>query len=833
MIAILDGDDTTFESSCGSALALAQALSGPALEGGLWLVTRGAQWVEGSGRESAIGSAGVWGLGRVIALEHPELGCIRVDLDPSSSDDEASRLFEEIAAPSPEDQVAFRGARRLVPRLARIVPAPPEDSEHATQLLIRSRGALDQLVLAPAPRPKPGPHQVEIRVRATGLNFRDVLNALGMYPGDPGPLGLECSGTVTRVGEGVTAFAEGDDVIAFSAGSFRDYLVADAAFIVPMASALSFEQAATIPIVFLTAYHALHQLAKLASGERILIHAAAGGVGMAAAQLALRAGAEVFGTAGTPDKRARLTAMGVHHVMDSRSLDFAEEIKARTNGRGVDVVLNSLVGEYIPRSMGLLAPKGRFIEIGKIEIWDDAKVAAFRSDISYFSFDLGEMATQQPAKVQSMFRILDGFADGSLAPLPYTAFPIEDAVSAFRYMAQSKHMGKVVVVQKPPAARRRVAINGEGSYLVTGGLGGLGLEIARWLVGEGARHLVLVGRGGADRADASEAVAEIERGGARVAVRRLDVSDSAAVDTLFAEIDRTMPALSGIVHAAGRLDDALLEDQNEERFANAARPKVDGAWNLHRATLQRPLDFFVTFSSIAAVLGSPGQANYAAANAAMDAMAHFRRSQGLPALTVNWGPWAEVGMASDTSSAAQRRWSAQGVELLSIAGGLEALRRALSLDEPQVAAVDADWGRLLRRFPAGSEPPLLSRLAPKSASRPAGAAAATQAARRIQLARPEDREQLVTDFLRAEAAKVLGFGASDAIDPATPLHDLGFDSLMAIELSNTITSLTGRKFSPATLQETPTIHDIAHSIAAQWASAAVPAPEPARSSVGS
>ena len=820
-------------SECARALALVQAVSGGTAPGGLWLVTRGAQWVEGIGSEQSLPAAGIWGLGRVIALEHPELGCVRVDLDPADSHDEASRLFEELSGPSREgeDQIVFRGARRFVPRLTRVAPAPVGSDDRATQLLIRSRGALDQLVLAPAPRPGPGPHQIEIRVRATGLNFRDVLNALGMYPGDPGPLGLECSGTVTRVGEAVTAFAAGDDVIAFASGSFRDYLVTDAAFVVPMAGALSFEEAATIPIVFLTAYHALHRLANLKAGERVLVHAAAGGVGMAAAQLALRAGAEVFGTAGTPEKRSRLTAMGVHHVMDSRSLDFADEILARTDGRGVDVVLNSLVGEYIPRSMGILAPNGRFVEIGKIEIWDDAKVKAFRSDISYFFFDLGEMATNEPADVQSMFRTLsEGFAGGSLAPLPYTAFPIDDAVSAFRFMAQSKHMGKVVVVQKPLVTQRALSVTADRSYLVTGGLGGLGLEIARWLIDKGARHLVLVGRGGADRPEASEMVGELERRGVRIAVRRVDVANSEAVGALIAEIERTMPPLAGVVHAAGRLDDALLEDQSVERFAHAWRPKWDGAWNLHRATRSIPLDFFVTFSSTAAILGSPGQANYAAANAAMDALAHFRRSQGLPALTINWGPWAQVGMASGTSAASQRRWSAQGLELLPVAGGLEAFARALSLDEPQVVAVDADWGKLLRRFPAGSEPRLLSRLAPRSTSKPAAAPAASQMVRRIQLARGQERERLVSEYLRAEAAKILGFAASDAIDPATPLHDLGFDSLMAIELSNVITSLTGQKFSPATLLETPTIRDLAGAIAAQWAALPEAEPAPARAS---
>lgn len=819
VIALFDSRATPFDRAYERALSLAQGLAGTSLRRRLWFVTRGAQWVEGSGDERALGFAGLWGLARVIALENPELGCVCLDLDASGGEDEAAQLVEEINASSADDQVAFRHGMRLVPRLARITSSSAKDDQ-VSQLQILSRGSLDNLTLVRLPRRKPGPAQVEIRVRATGLNFRDVLNALGMYPGDPGQLGLECAGIVESVGDGVTEFQAGDEVIAFSSGSFSDRVLSDARFVVRKPRSITFEQAATIPITFLTAFHALHHLAQIRQGERVLIHAAAGGVGMAAAQLALRAGAEVFGTAGTAEKRDKLKAMGIRHVMDSRSLAFADEVRRSTDGRGVDVVLNSLVGDYITRSMDVLAPHGRFVEIGKIEVWDLAKVAGFRPDISYFSFDLGEIAAHRPDVVQSMFRTLsDGLAGGSLQPLPYTSFEIDDAVSAFRYMAQSKHIGKVVLVQKQQAATRGCSIHAGATYLITGGAGGLGLKVAGWLADGGARHLVLASRSGAHSAAALETIRQLEARGVTVGVRRADVSDADAVNGLFAEFGSTLPPLRGIIHAAGIVDDAVLAGQTALAYRNVMQPKFAAAWNLHKASLAHALDFFVTFSSTAAVFGSPGQANYAAANAAMDALAHYRASTGLPARTINWGPWADIGMATASGAAVQRRWRAQGVELLSVARGLAALQEALQANEVQVVALDANWDRLLSQFPTGQEPPFLSRLR-RRAAKTAPAQGFLRIARNIQAASGEERRLLVTDYIRAQVAKVLGHASSDAVDTRTPLTDMGFDSLMVIELSNSITSLMGQKYEPSALLDTPTIEQLAVAVAGRMSASA-------------
>ena len=521
----------------------------------------------------------------------------------------------------------------------------------------------------------PGEGEVQIRVHMTGLNFRDVLNALGMYPGDAGPLGGECVGRITAVGEDVERFKIGDTVLAIAGGSFSKYVLTPADWVIAKPQGLNDEQAATIPIAFLTAYYGLYRLAGIKKGERVLIHAAAGGVGMAAVQLAQWVGAEVFGTAGSPEKRAYLKFLGVDHVMDSRTLDFADEIMAVTGGRGVDIVLNALAGEFIPKSFSVLAPGGRFIEIGKAEIWDDQKVAGVKPGVSYTAFDLGEVILQDSQLVGEMFaHLLEGFQEGSLKPLPFRVFPIEESVDAFRFMAQARHIGKVVVSQQhmleAEESVRANKFSSEAIYLITGGLGGLGLQVANWMIGQGARHLVLMGRS-APGTEALKAIAAMEERGAVVTVARGDVSRPSDVERIFSEIESKSIPLRGIIHAAGILDDGVLMQQQWPRFAKVLAPKVRGAWLLHHCSRDLPLDFFILFSSVSAVLGSAGQANYAAANAFMDALAHYRRAQGLPGLSINWGPWDKIGMAAGLKGQDRSRMADRGISPIDPEHGLK------------------------------------------------------------------------------------------------------------------------------------------------------------------
>jgi myxalamid-type polyketide synthase MxaB len=749
----------------------------------------------------------LWGLGRTVPLEHPELACVRVDLEPGSEDAEA--LGAELGAGDGEDQVAYRGGKRYVARLVRAkgrgaATPSPEDGQ-ALQLQIATRGVLDNLKLVAVNRRGPGKGEVEIQVEAAGLNFRDVLNALGMYPGDPGLLGGECAGRIVAVGKGVEGLQVGDLVVGLASGALSSYVTTEARLVTRVPRGMSVEEGATIPMVFLTAHYALNHLAQVKRGERVLIHAAAGGVGMAAVQLAQRAGAEIFATAGSPKKRAVLQSMGVPHVMDSRSLTFAEEVMARTQGEGIDIVLNSLTDDFIPKSLALLRRGGRFLEIGKRGIWDHAQVRRMKPEIAYHVIYLGEVVEQQPALVQEMLReLIEAFEAGHLAPLPRTAFSLRDAASAFRYMAQAKHVGKVVLRQDMGRGR----IVPDATYLVTGGLGSLGLAVAQWLVAEGAQHLVLVGRHG-PHAAAQTVLAELAQRGAQVVVRQADVAHAEEVQALLDSLG-AQPPLRGIIHAAGVLDDGVLLQQTWERFAKVLASKALGAWHLHQATEGLALDFFVLFSSVASVLGSAGQGNYAAANAYLDGLAWYRRGRGLPALSINWGPWGEVGMAARLEQRDQNRQAAAGIRPIPPALGVQALEHALASDATQWTVLPVDWAGLLGRFPAGGEPPLFRRMASEATRVPAPPArdAAGSVRRQLEAAAPDARPALLLEYVRGQVAQILGLDRARPPADTAGLTELGMDSLMAVEFRNRLQAALGVTLPSNLALEYPTIEGL-------------------------
>ena len=805
--------------SYGSALNLVKAL---ASAGGdlrrLWLVTRGGQPVGGEAQPVAVAQAPLWGLGKVIALEFPELRCVRLDLDPAADDDSRPTLLEALRAPADDDQLARRAGHWHSARLVRsqITKRAPDDPNRPTALQIVERGTLDALSWQPVVRQRPGPGQVEIRVQATGLNFKDVLNTLGMYPGDPGPLGGECAGQVMAVGAGVEGIEPDDEVIALAGGSFSTFVLADAALVIPKPAALTFEQAAAAAIPFVTAYHTLYTLGQLRAGERVLIHAAAGGVGMAAVQLAQRAGAEIFATAGSPEKRDVLASLGVPHVMDSRSLDFADEIMAITDGQGVDVVLNSLAGDFIPASLSVLAAGGRFLEIGKSGLLTDAEAAALGQGKTYFIVDWTDAARETPLVIRDMLlEVMAWLEDGSLQPLPVRAFATQDAVSAFRYMAAAKHIGRIAISQRPDEL-----IRPDGTYWITGGLSGLGLLTAEWLVEQGARHLVLMGRRGAGET-ARQRIADMEAAGAQVVVAQGDVANERDVISVLQDIDRYMPPLRGVIHSAGALDDGALLQQDWSRFATVTAPKVDGSWLLHRLTQSLPLDFFVMFSSAASLIGSPGQSNHAAANAFMDALAHHRRSQGLPALSINWGAWAETGAAVDYD--VFERIGHQGVSAIRPADGLHVLAALMQGDAPQVGVLPVAWPTFLKRFAQGAEPAFFAEMAREARQKQAApvtlaqplAEARPDLLKLLEDTAPAKQRALLVAFVQQQAAQVLELDSAQAVSERLPLSELGLDSLMAVELRNRLSSGLGLKRTlPATLVfDYPTAESIADYLA--------------------
>lgn len=800
---------------CGSVLHLVQALAvvpQPSLTG-MWLVTQGTQPVGANLDSVTVTSSTLWGLGRTFALEQPDLRCVCVDLDSYDSASDVTRLLMEIGNPDGENQVAYRGNDRYVARLVRYDGDGSTEvaANQSRQLQIPEQGVLDNLTWAAHSRRTPEPDEVEIRVHATGLNFRDVLNALGMYPGEAGPLGLECTGIIVAVGDEVTDLHVGDEVVAITAGTFQTYVTTKAAFVAQKPDNLTFAEAATIPITFMTAYYGLCHLAQMQRGDRVLIHAATGGVGMAAVQLAQQAGAEIFATAGSPEKRALLRSLGIKHVMNSRTLDFADEILSLTDGTGVDVVLNSLSGDFIDKNLATLGRNGRFVEIGKIGVWDTNQVSQARPDVSFHAFDLGQEGLQNPALIGKMFRqLMIEFELGKLIPLPQHIFPIQEAPQAFRFMAQAKHMGKIVLTQDvAETAVFHPEIKPDVTYLITGGLGDLGLLVAEWLVKQGASHLALLGRSAPSEA-ARLAINKLEEAGTAVFIVQADVSHSKQLKRALQDITQSMPPLQGVIHAAGLLDDGILLHQNWGRFERVFAPKVQGAWQLHTLTCHLPLDFFVMFSSTASLMGSPGQGNYAAANSFMDVLAHHRRSLGLPATSINWGGWAEIGLAA--RHRVDERVALQGMGLILPAHGLAILDQIWAQSPTQIGVLPVDWPQVAAQFALGSEPPMLADLIRETCSRtPDGQSQSSEPEllRQLENAPAHMRHHLLITTMRASVGKILGLDASLAVDPERPLNELGLDSLMAIELRNALGLALGQRLPATLLFDHPTMAGLA------------------------
>ncbi|MFC0601447.1 SDR family NAD(P)-dependent oxidoreductase, partial [Streptomyces palmae] len=756
----------------------------------LVLVTQGAVPAAPGEVVADLVHAPLWGMVRSAQTENPDRFTL-LDLDAHAD----SRAVLPQALATGEPQLAVRAGRVLTPRLVRagagreLAPAPQDTG---WRLDVTSKGTLENLALLPYPeadRPlEPG--QVRLAVRSAGMNFRDVLLALGMV--DQETMGGEAAGVVLEVGPGVTGFAPGDRVMGMVPGAFGPVIVVDQRLVFPLPRDWSFTEGATVPIAFLTAYYGLVDLAGLRPGESVLIHAATGGVGIAAVQLARELGAEVYVTAG-PAKWDTLRAMGIaeDRIASSRSLDFEDRIRAATGGRGVDVVLNSLAKEYVDASLRLLADGGRFVEMGKTDIRDPQAVGAAHPGVDYQWFDLIEAGHDRIGEMLGELMAL--FDRGALRPLPATAFDIRRAPEAFRLMSQARHVGKVVLTLPH-------RLDPDGTVLITGGTGVLGGLVARHLVERhGVRHLLLLSRQGRTAGRAEELAGELTEAGARVTVAACDAADRDALAAVLAEVPAEHP-LTAVVHAAGVLDDAVIGSLTPEQLDTVLRPKVDAAWNLHQLTQHLDLTAFVLFSSSAAVLGGGGQANYAAANAFLDALAQHRRAQGLPGLSVAWGLWERAsGMTGHLAEADLTRMRRSGVAPLTDAEGLEMFRAALTADQALLVAMGLDTTAL--RAATGPVPVLFRALTGAPARRTVqsgGGTAEPELPRRLAGLAPAERDRVLLKLVQEHAATVLGHASPQAIQPEHAFKQLGFDSLTAVELRNRLGAATGLRL-PATL----------------------------------
>ncbi len=802
-----------------SALALVQALidadATPAK--GLWLVTRGAQVVERE-RGGELAGATLWGFGKVVAREAVHLQPRMIDLDPEVTAPRAD-LANELLYPDPETHIAYRLGRRQAARLIRAGSVTerlmlPEES--GWLLEPDAGGSLERMQVEPLPARALEPRDVRVAIEATGLNFWDVFRAIGLI--DVGLLGGEFCGRVLETGADVTTVSAGDLVVGLAFGTFGSETVTREEMVTRAPARIPVTALATMPTAFVSAMLSF-DLSGLEAGERVLIHAGAGGVGVAAIQMAQAAGAEVFATA-SARKQDYLRSLGVAHVFDSRTTAFGKEILDATGGAGVDVVLNSLTGEgFIDTSLSCLKRGGRFVELARVDIYSEEQMATARPDVAYHILKLDVLKEDFPAEPgDALWRVMKRLEAGELTPIIHSRWPLTEAGPAMKFMRAARHIGKIVLATSPLESGR---LRQDRTYLVTGGLGGIGCVMANWLADRGAGTIVLNGRRPPD-AEAEQTIDALGKRGVTVQVELADVTDATAMDRMLERIDRDLPPLGGVIHSVGVLSDGALGNQTWEKFETVLWPKVLGAWHLHRATMDRDLDFFILFSSIVGVMGNPGQANHAAANAFLDQLAGHRRALGLPGQAIAWGAWSGLGEAEEQRERIDRQRTAFGGGWFTPQQGLKAFDRLLRQDATTSVVMAMDWsvfGEALE-----SRPPLLDELLSVT-SKDDASASSDDVLSRLRQTPAAERESLLVSFLQREVQSVLRLPSAPA---AVGFFDLGMDSLMAVELRNRLNrAFSGTYTAPNTLVfDYPNITALAHQLAGEVATESVPRAQP-------
>ena len=802
-----------------SAMALVQGLldADAVPEKGLWFVTRGAQVLERE-RVGQLTGAALWGIGRVITREAPQLNPRMLDLDPEAADPHAV-LTDELLFADSESHIAHRLGRRQVARLIRADAgedrlALPEDANWV--LAPDESGAIETLQVHPQEQKVLEPKEVRVAVKACGLNFLDVFRAMGLV--EEGLLGEELCGRIIEVGTDVSEVSVGDRVAGFAFGTFGPEVVTREELVALAPPNVSAAALATLPSVFVTCVLSF-ELADLKAGDQVLVHAGAGGVGLAAIQLAQAAGAEVFATA-SERKRDYLRSFGVKHVFDSRTIEFGAQILEATDGRGIDIVLNSLTGEgFIESSLSCLAQGGRFVELARRDILSPDEMNDLRPDVSYSILDLYSLKLENPAQPgQALRQVLARIATGELAPPRHTRWPIAETSAAMAFMRAARHIGKIVLTMDPLATGQ---LRMDGTYLVTGGLGGIGCVLAGWLAERGAGLVVLNGRRPPD-AVATAAIEALRGRGFAIEVELADVTDTAEVDAMLERIESAFPPLAGVIHSVGVLADAALGNQSWERFETVLWPKMLGAWHLHRRTMACDLDMFILFSSVAGVLGNPGQANHAAANAFLDQLAAHRRALGLPGQAIAWGAWSELGEAEEQRERIAGRREASGTGWFTPEQGFRVFEQLLRQDSAHAAVAAVDWpvfGDAL-----GDRPAFLEDLLAVTADED-DQTSSEDLLYRLSSTPIGERESLLISFVQQEVQAVLRLPTAPV--PTIGFFDLGMDSLMAVELRNRLNrAFSGVYSAPNTLVfDYPTIADLAHHLVDALGEPAA-APEP-------
>ncbi|MCZ4090372.1 type I polyketide synthase [Sinorhizobium psoraleae] len=783
-------------------------------------------------------NSGLWAFARVLQNEYEFLDVHSLDLAgyKASPEDGIASALSLLTVSGSNREWVLDGATGLLSEI-RAVPGPAISTEGKTSAFaaatIRQRVSSQVASIAweESDVPQAGRGEIVVAVAATGLNFRDVMWAMGLLPEEAledgfagATIGMELSGHVVAIGEGVDDLTVGDAVMAIAPSAFSTHAVVSRAGVAKLPRTISPVAAATVPVAFLTAYYAMVELGRIQAGETILIHGAAGGVGLAALQVAKLKGAKVIATAGTREKRRFLAILGADHVFDSRSLGFVNDVRAVTDGQGVDLVLNSLFAEAMEQSLALVKPFGRFLELGKRDYYADSKIGLrpFRRNVSYFGIDADQLLVNAPELTKRIFIEIGAlFEEGKLTPLPYRAFDFDEIGNAFRLMQNAGHIGKIVVL--PPVAGKHeiaakthkgVKVDPDGMHLVVGGIGGFGLAAANWLVEKGARRIALCSRRGQPDAETSAMIARWKKAGVSASLHACDITDAAAVAELLAALRAEAP-LRSVVHAAMVLDDALISNLNRERNRPVIDTKAKGAAILDRLTRGDRLDNFILFSSATTLVGNPGQANYVAANGYLEGLARARRAEGLAGLAVGFGAIADAGYLVQNTDVNDLLAKRIGKTALKAQVALDMVESHIASDPGTVDAAvvmisEIDWAAA-RNLPVARN--ALFEVILRSADQHSSGAEGMQMdlVAMIEGKSPQEAEDILFDLVAGEIAAILRV-SKDTVTRSKILKEIGLDSLMAVELGMSFQQNTGFDMPLSGVADNTTVGDVARKL---------------------
>ncbi|MCG8475006.1 MAG: SDR family NAD(P)-dependent oxidoreductase [Cytophagales bacterium] len=815
----------------------------------VWLAATGAEAVDINDSQIELAQAAIYGIGRVMINEYSHLPMRIVDCSDETTDEEINNFAGLLCSENRkvrETEFALRGENIYLRRLEAVNPEEAETSFGTVKLPasgadyraeVQEIGLLDTVAFR---RYEPSilkGDEVRIDVKASGLNFKDIMNGMGLLEDEAvaggvagKTLGLECAGVVSAVGPEVKDLKIGDEILSWSAYSLAGTTTAAESCTVKKPSNIDFAQAATIPVVFLTAYYSLNYLGRMEAGDRVLIHSATGGLGIAAIQLAKLSGAEIFATAGTEEKREYLRSMGIKYVYDSRSLSFRDEIMRDTQNEGLDIVLNSLTGKALIQSLKCLRPFGRFVEVGKADIYNDSSLSLkrFGENLSFHGVDVDRLMAQRPALGKRLFEELIAlFAEGKLQPHPNTRFAMAELGQALTYLSKTQHIGKVVVEMGEEdldiLPSSQLSFRDDAAYIVTGGASGLGLELASWMAEAGAKYLALVSRSGAKTDYDREVIENMEKAGVKILMPKADITDYAAVTRVFEEIKQAnWPAVHGIMHSAGLLSDATFPNMDLERYRKVFNPKVLGAWNFHKASEGQPLDFFLSTSSISSVFGLPGQSNYSSANNFLDKLAIYRQLQGKAGNSVNFGVLGNFAGMSREGGNVLNVLSNQGWIPLTLKQIKEKVGKVILQRRAVRMVANIDWKNFREFFIHLSSDARYAHLMTDEALNMGGANSAGGTLKdQVLAAAEEERHNMLTEKLTEALAKILGT-SPEKVDASVSMTKIGLDSLMQNQLRNWVHQKLEVNYPLMKIAKGPSLIDLATDLLGEMAAENAP-----------